>query len=139
MTFLHPFARVRDLVLAFALRWSWLLLAGILITALAGRRAGLVDGVRHREQGSQPVVQDAVDHEMDAVGFAEVVDAVRQVEVDEPAFAFGHLDATAFEGELDAGVRGDRDVEPDLSVFEAEKMVAVFADSRARAELQKPD
>jgi hypothetical protein len=65
---------------------------------------------------------------MHAVSRAGVRDAVRQIEVEIPAFAFAHHDPFAGQIKFDRRMSLHRKVQPNLPIFVAEIVVTVFPD-----------
>lgn len=72
-----------------------------------------------RKEIAKPIVDDAIDHEMNAFVDSMILDAVIEIEVEIPRLALGHLDPVAIEIELDTRTRLDRDMDTGKAVLDA--------------------
>jgi len=71
---------------------------------------------------------------MDSVGFTVIVNAVSQVHVQVPAFAFLHGNPLFFDEEGDVRIRDNWHVEADFAILVAKAVIAMVSDTRSRFE-----
>ena len=79
----------------------------------------------------QPVVGDAIDHQVDAILDAAVVHFVHLVGVEVPKLARLHRHAFAIDEETDRLVRAQRHVQPGQAAFDAQARVTMRVDDGA--------
>jgi hypothetical protein len=91
------------------------------------------------KEGPDPIVHLRIDHQMNPGARATVDHAMPKAHVDVVAEAFLELQALTFEEEFHVRAGMDGYVDSDFAIFEAEGVVAVFADKGAGSETKKAD
>ena len=83
---------------------------------------------------AQPIVDDAVKDQVNAVSGAAISHKMRQIEIKIPTFAFAHYHAVSPQNKLHLGIGRHGKVQADLAVLETEFVIAVLFDRRTRFE-----
>lgn len=86
---------------------------------------------------AQPIVDDAVNDQVNAVSGAAISHTMRQIEIKIPTFTFAHYDAVSRQSKLHFGIGRHGKVQADLAVLETEFVIAMFFDRRTRFEVEQ--
>src|SRR5690349_12766357 len=89
------------------------------------------------ENRTHPIIDNAIDHQVDPIGCAMVDDAMWQVEIEIPALALVHNYPLLVQVELDIRVGEHRYMEAHLAICIAEIVISVLANARSRAQLEQ--
>jgi hypothetical protein len=90
------------------------------------------------DQMAQPIVEHAIDDQMDPLTRAPVLHAMREGKIEIPTFARLHCYTFSGQIKLDVGIGHDGDMKADLTQFLAEIEIGMFADDRAGRQTQQP-
>src|SRR5437868_9469946 len=95
--------------------------------------------ISRAKQFPQPVIELAVDDQVNSIRQASVFNPMWQTEVEVPALAWLHHDPVSIKKKVHAVVGSYRNVQPNLSAFKTKVVVALLTDDRPRRQFKEPN